>query len=327
MRTILVLLAGSVACFAQAADWMAMGKGGSVRSRDGHMLFAYDLQPGRMSMAVRPAPGDLAGMQRLRFRVRASADMPVALLLSERRPGGANYNAIFWAPANAWQEVELTPADFSVSDGRSDPPDPDGKLDLDQVEGMGVFDLAQFFLNQPDNPEVPVAIDRPTGSRTLELEGLEVVRGAPAAVRRSIDDFDRGFITWITTGGMKLRLAPKPNPLDLPALEATASAAGGRFGLLVRRVANLDLARAARLTFDVASENETTLVVSLETKSGKRFNQTVYPPGKREVFHVRLKLADFEGDGEFDPVQWKSLAIADASGEPNTLWLAHVAVE
>ena len=327
MRTILVLLAGSVACFAQAADWMAMGKGGSVRSRDGHMLFAYDLQPGRMSMAVRRAPGDLAGMQRLRFRVKASADMPVALLLSERKPDGANYSAIFWAPANAWQEVELTPADFSVSDGRNDPPDPDGKLDLDQVEGMGVFDLAQFFLNQPDNPEAPVAIDRPTGSRTLELDGLEVVRGAPAAVRRSIDDFDRGFIPWITTGGMKLRLAPKPNPLDLPALEATASAAGGRFGLLVRRVASLDLARAARLTFDVASENETTLVVSLETKSGKRFNQTVYPPGKREVFHVSLKLADFEGDGEFDPVQWKSLAIADASGEPNTLWLAHVAVE
>ncbi len=327
MRALLVLFAGTAACFAQAASWTAMGRGGSVQDRDGHIVFAYDLQPGRMSMAVRPAPDDLARMQRLRFRVKASADMPVAVLLSEHKPGGANYNAIFWANAGVWQEVELTAADFSVSDGRSDPRDPDGKLDLDQVEGIGVLDLAQFFLNQPDSGEVPIAIDHPTGARTLEIDGFEVVSGSPVPERRPIDDFDRGFLSWITTGGMKLQLAGKANPLGAPAFEASTTAAGGRFGLVVRRVANLDLSRALRLTFDVASENETTLVVSLETKGGKRFNQTVYPPGKREVFHVRLKLADFEGDGTFDPAQWKSLAIADASGEPNTIWLAHVGVE
>jgi len=41
---------------------------------------------------------------------------------------------------------------------------------------------------------------------------------------------------------------------------------------------------------------------------------------------VNLKLADFEGDGHFDPAQWKSIAIADTLGQPNTIWVAKVAV-
>jgi hypothetical protein len=62
-------------------------------------------------------------------------------------------------------------------------------------------------------------------------------------------------------------------------------------------------------------------------KNGQRFNQTIFPPGKREAFHVNLKLADFEGESTFDPAQWKSIAIGDISGDPNTLWLARMGIE
>jgi hypothetical protein len=327
MRILVPLLVTAVSCAAQPAGWMAMGKGGSVQAKDAGMVFAYDLQPKQMAVAVCPAPPEMARMQRLRFRVKASADLPLAVLLSEKKPGGGNYNALLWVPANTWQQVELTPADFTVGDGPNDPVDADGQLDLDQVEGLGVLDLAQMFLSQPDNPDAPFAIDRATGARTIEIAGLEVIAGDNVAPARSIDGFDRGFLEWITTGGMKLQLAPKTNPLGAAAMQMVTSAEGGRIGLAMRRVSNLNLAKAQRLVFDVASENETTLVISLETKSGKRFNQTVYPPAKRELFHVRVKLADFEGEGAFDPAQWKSIAIAEASGQPNSVWIARMSVE
>jgi hypothetical protein len=266
-------------------------------------------------------------MQRLRFRVKASADLPLAVLLSEKKPGGGNYIAMLWAPANTWQQVELTPRDFAASDGPNDPVDANGKLDLDQVEGIGVLDAAQVFLAQADNPERPFAIDRVTGSRTIEIANLEVIAGDGTAPARSIDSFDRGFLEWITMGGVKLQLAPKANPLGGPAMQMAASGEGGKLGLAIRRVSNLNLAKAERLVFDVASENDTTLVISLEMKGGQRFNQTVYPAAKREILHVRVKLADFEGEGEFDPSQWKSIAIAETSGQPNTLWIARMGVE
>jgi hypothetical protein len=327
MRILIPLLAGALGCFGQPTGWMAMGKGGTVQAKDAGMVFAYDLQPRQMAVAVCPAPPEMAHMRRLRFRVKASADLPLGVVLSEKKPGGGNYNALLWVPANTWQQVELTPADFAAGDGPNDPVDADGKLDLDQIEGLGVLDLAQLFLSQPENPDARFAIDRATGARTIEIAGLEVIEGESAAPERSIDGFDRGFLEWITMGGMKLQLAPKTNPLGAAAMQMVASAEGGRIGLAMRRVSNLNLAKAQRLVFDMASENETTLVISLETKSGKRFNQTIYPPGKREVLHVRVKLADFEGEGAFDPAQWKSIAIAEASGQPNSVWIARMSVE
>jgi hypothetical protein len=110
-------------------------------------------------------------------------------------------------------------------------------------------------------------------------------------------------------------------------MQAATGLSEGRFGLIVRRVSTLDLSKATRLAFDIASQNETTLVISLEMKNGKRFTQTVYPPGTREAFRVNLKLEDFEGEGTFDAGQWKSIAIADTLGKPNTIWIAKVRVE
>ena len=101
----------------------------------------------------------------------------------------------------------------------------------------------------------------------------------------------------------------------------------------MRRVANAQLAAAKRLVFDVASEREATLLVVVEMPqpgggTGPRFTMPVYPPGGREVFHVDLKLEDFQGAGQFDPARWRTLAILDMSGAdggPNTLWIGNLA--
>ena len=104
------------------------------------------------------------------------------------------------------------------------------------------------------------------------------------------------------------------------------------FPSLVRRLGNFDLAKATRLEFDIASEKEATIAIGLEMKrpgapQGPRFTLPIYPPGEREVFHVSIKLEDFQGQGKLDPAQLKTLILTDTSAAgggssgKNTLWI------
>jgi hypothetical protein len=345
MRLVSLLLFAAAAAVAQpnpavllhhaftdgTSGWTMIGQGGNIRAAGGALEFSYEVKPKQFAMAVLPAPPEIAQLKRLRFRSRTDHDTTLAVLLSEHKPGGGNYIAMFWSPAGAWQTIDLTPADFAVSDGPTDPVDADGKLDLDQVEGVGIADVAQFFISQPDNPEVPIAIDRTTGAHKLQIADFEMLGGAAPAPRPvlAIDRFDRGYLQWITLGAVKLKPASPENPLSEGALEASYEQTEGRYGLLLRRLANLDLSNATGVAFDVASRVDATLVVSLELKNGRRFNQTIYPPPGGEVFHVSLKFSDFSGEGKLEPALLKSMGIVDVTGaqgggQANTLWIGKV---
>jgi len=315
------------------AGWMFMGQAGTVGLAGGALSFTYELKPKTFGLAVLPAPPGIAAMRRMRFRIRSDRDTVLAVLLSEKKPGGGDYSAWFWSPANVWQPIELTPADFTANDGANDPVDADGKLDLDALEGIGIIDLAQFFLSLPDNSDFPMAIDRPSGTHTVLLADFQILSsGGPVLRAGEIDSFHRGFLEWVTLGGMKLNLSAADNPLGMPALQASYEQAEGRYAVLIRRLAPFDLSKAKRLAFDVASVHDATLVVSLEMKGaagkpGPRYNTTIYPPASKEVFHVNLSLADFEGPGKLDPAQLKTLSITDVTAaqggatQANTIWI------
>jgi hypothetical protein len=362
MRTVWLLCFAAVSAFAQkesnallfqtfdkdASGWTAMGDGAEVRTtrdaarvRTGHaaLEFSYEIAPKRFAGAVLGAPVSIGRMGSLRFWARSDHNTALGVLLSEKKPGGGNYAAWFWAPANAWQAIELSPADFTVTDGPKDPVDPDGKLDLDQVEGIAVFDLAQYFSQWPPNPGLPLGVAAQSGRHSLLVDSFEVSGDAPqraaaAAGTVPIDLPGRGFLQWVAPGEMELKPSAADGPLGAGALQASYQPVDGRIEILVRRVANAPLAQAKRLVFDVASEREATLLVVLEMTqpgggAGPRFTMPVYPPGGREVFHVDLKLEDFQGAGQFDPARWRTLAILDmtgADGGPNTLWIGNVAV-
>lgn len=308
-----------------------MGQGGSLRASESALEFSYEVKPKQFAMAVLPAPVEVAQLKRLRFRVKTDHDTSVALLLSERKPGGGNYLAIFSCAAGVWQPIELTPADFAAADGPNDPVDSDGKLDLDQIEGIGLVDLAEFFASQLDDPQVPVAIRRPMGAHKLLLSNFEMLSGGDVPPRPPlvIDRFDRGFLEWVTLGGMKLKLAAPDNPLKTDALQATYEHMPGPIGVMVHRLSHLDLSQATGLAFDIASRTDATIVIALELKDGRKFHQTIYPPPAGESFHVSLKFADFEGTGKLDASKLKSLTMTDVSGVEgntgtNTLWIARV---
>jgi len=334
MRILVFVLMAAAACAQPESThgWGALGPGASVRGDADGVSLHYELRPKQVALAYLPAPAALAHMRRMRFRVKSDHDTAMGVLLPERAPGG-HYVAYFWAPANAWQTIELTPADFAVTDGKNDPVDPDGRLDLDSVESIALLDLAQFFGAMPENPEVPIVIDRPEGAHTFSWTDPEISTGdATAPAVGCIDDFSRGFLQWVTLGGMKLRLSTE-NPLHAPALQASYPQEEGQVEVLVRRLSNLDLSKASRLSFEIASERESTLMIALEEKDGARHTMTIFPPGQREVFAVNLKLSDFEGAGKIDPSQLKSLMVTDisvaAGGAPgaNTIWISKVTTE
>jgi hypothetical protein len=311
------------------AGWNFMGQGGTLAAADGALVLTYEVKPKQLAAAMLPAPSSFARMQRLRFRARSGRDTAVGVLLAEKRPGGGNYTAWFWAPANVWQNVELAPADFSAADGPNDPVDADGKLDLDAVQGVAIFDLASFLGSVPLKGDFPAAIDRPSGPQTIRIADFQVLSSAGQAAV-PIDRFERDWISWITLGGMKLNLRTKDNPLGERALEASYRQSATEIPVLLRRLAGMDLSQATRLSFDVASEREATLVVSLETKGGGRHSMQIFPPGGRELFHVSLKLADFEGEGTLEPAQLKSLLLTDITAAAggaeaaNTIWIGKV---
>jgi hypothetical protein len=349
MRTLLLLLAGAGLGLAQrdaeilwrqgfessSAGWMALGEGASVQAGSigsrGVLAFDYVLAPKRMAAMVIPAPASLPRAGRLRVSLKTDHSTAMAVLLSEKKPGGGNYMAWFWAPAGQWQTIELTPADFSVSDGPQDPVDADGKLDLDAVESIGILDLAQFFGTLKATASLAVRIADVAGPHTLLLDRFDLLAGPPPRASA----FDRGFLDWVSPGGMDLKLSETGNPLGERALEASYQHHDGELEVLVRREGRVPIPASGpqpkRLAFDIASEREATLVVSLEMKKrgggeGPRYMLPIYPPGGREVFHVDLKLADFNGPEKFDPAQWRTTALIDITNAdgPNTIWIGNV---
>ncbi len=344
MRLLAVLILTALAATAQqtsevllrhtfdtdTAGWTSMGPTASVRAANHALALTYEVRPKQFGAAVLPATPAFAHFERMHFRIRSDHDTTLGVVLSEKEPGG-RYAATFWSPANTWQEIDLSPADFAITDGPGDPVDPDGKLDTDSLTGLAIFDLAQFVAAMPNPPDFPVIIDRASGSHTILLEDFQLLSTPRARAAASvIDAFDRGFLKWMTLGGMDLKLSAAGNPLGAHAMQAKYEQAEGQFEVLLRPLSGYDLSKSTRLAFDIASEHESTLVVSLELKQGARYNMTIYPPGGRERFPVSLKLADFEGPGKLDPAQLKSLGITDitaaSGGTPatNTIWIGRV---
>jgi hypothetical protein len=326
MRSLFLFAAAGLFAFAQ--DWMTMGAGGSIHTAaDGAVEFRYDLGSKQFTAAVLPTDASFASMKSLRFRAKTDHDTNVAVLLSERKPGGGNYVAMFWSPANVWQQIELTPRDFNLSDSPTDPVDADGKLDLDQVEGVALLDLSSFFSQVMERDKIVVAAA--SGTHLLSIDKFEVRKTAPAEKPNSIDAFDRSFLQWMSPGGMTLKFIPETGPLGESSLKATYSETAGPYAILIRQVGGLELSKAKHLLFDIASEHDATMLIALETKKGGRYHLTINPPADRKVFHVDVELADFEqesGGQKFDPSIWKSIALLDISGgnSPNTYWLGNL---
>jgi hypothetical protein len=156
MRISLLLLALSVAPLAADDDWITFGQNASVNKTGGAVSLDYKVARGQLGMAILQTPDSrLAGMTHLQFRMKSDVATMIAVVLSEKKPGG-DYISIFWSPKDQWQQIDLTPADFIVNDGPKDPKDPDGRLDLDQVQAIAGFEAGQFLSQAPEDPNTRI---------------------------------------------------------------------------------------------------------------------------------------------------------------------------
>lgn len=307
------------------------------------LKFDYPVEKGQLSALVLPVvDGKLAGAQAFHLWVKADHASPLILMLTEK--GGGHYSALFTAPAGQWQEVALAPADFVLGESKDDPKDPDNKLDLNQVEAVGVIDFSQIFAQ--GDPALATALGIQTGPRSLVLDDVSVST-APAdpAIKpdaSAVDSFSHPQLSWAGLGGVTLSRDTKV--LGGPALQAAYKPTAGKIAGVLRPVRPGLLAGKTGLTFALASAKPTTLLVHLEERGGGKYNYLLGTKGASAVQPVSIGAGDFRaGDdsqdtnGKLDMDQVNQFAVMDLSGlmgdpgaggaSDNTFWIGPISAK
>jgi hypothetical protein len=332
--------------------WTVMGGNGTLRvTRDGanqrdgkpSLAFEYEIGPKKFGAAILPVePGALATMDQIHFWIKTDYATSIAVILSER--GGGNYSALAWSPGGAWQEVQFAPRDFTLGERPNDPPDPDGKLDTDQVQGVGITDLGQLFGAAPANSDMPIALDRHPGKHTLLINGFDALAGAAADPKDKlvIDPFVTPQFSWVSPGGATFRLDSSNEHSPAAAMEVSYPSDKGVV-YIARSLPQEIPANISHISFDIASAHPVQLVFALQLKSsgrgeGPRYNTTVEVKGGGKSDHRDLALSAFTLDqnGPPDPgnglkiEKAKNFSIVDisaATGDahgPNKIWISNL---
>jgi hypothetical protein len=287
------------------SGWIALGGSGKVavthegvHVKEGKAALQFDYRIGKgefTSLMLPVADGALAKAKSFRFWVQTDHTTPLIVLLQEAE--GGRYAAIFTVPAGQWQSVELSPADFLRGEDRDDPKDPNNRLDLDQVAGIGLIDLGQFFA-QIEEAGLADLLGVKTGPHTLYVDDLVVSEAAlPEASSLGsgelrLDAFARPQLSWLAVGGV--RLSPMSGQsLERRGLQADYQQAPGKIAGFARRLTCGKLDGMDRLAFDVASAKPAQLIVQLEELGGGKYNTMVTVPGESTLRNVSLKFSEF----------------------------------
>jgi hypothetical protein len=317
------------------SGWTAMGAKSKVTlTRDAAhvkegkaaLQFDYTVAKGEMGLLLLPATEiPLPKAKSFRFWVRADSATTLGVSLQEKQ--GGRYSAAVAAPKDQWQLVELALSDFILGEGKDDPKDPDNRLDLDQVEAVGIVDLAEFFAQIEDEGIRDLLGGQP-GSHTLYVddftvndEALPEAAAANGEVR--LDRFDRPQLQWVVVGDVlvsPIRSAGGGGSAE-GGLKADYRQGPGKIAGLVRRLPRGSLSGMERVMLDVASSRATEIVVQLEEKSGGKYNKQVSIPGNSQAQKLSLALSEFtasadsmDDDGKLDLDQVTQLLILDLSG-------------
>lgn len=311
--------------------WISMGENAALHTAEGSLQFTYTTRPASLSLAYLPVANlPIGEFQSLKFEVRTDVPMPVAVVLSESKPGGGNYNAVVWSVGPLWQNVVLVPADFAVSDGPTDPVDADHRLDPDQVETVAFLDLGQLFSSLASRGNAPFHVETHDGTHTISIRAFEISRDPlPAAANDVVDNFSTAMSSWFTPGGASFEQ-------NGGALSISYRQLAEEFVAFVRQVPAHNYKAATHLTLDVASDRPAQLIIAITERrsgaeAGARYHGEFFVPGGGKLDHRELSLAalDLDENGPPDPDRKlnseniQSIAIVDMTGESanNTLTL------
>ena len=328
------------------AEWMGLGMtamvslthdADHVKEGKGALQFDYAANKGELNALILPLPdGALTKMKSMHFWIRA--DYPTVFAVSLQEKDAGRYTAVFSAPGKTWQEVQLEPGDFVLGEDKDDPKDPDGKLDLDQVNSVAIADYGQIFV-QTDNADLQALFHVQKGPHTLSLDDFTVsseplASSTPAQGKeRMLDASSRPQLSWLGLGDVKVARSTG-KPLTGPGLRADYHQSPTKIMGLLKRIPRGRLKGMDQIVFSAAATKPTKLVFQLEQVGGGKYRTIVDVPGTGEAKEFSLPFSGFDmtddsGDrnGHFTPDQVNQIVILDASGlidgadADNTLWI------
>lgn len=351
--------------------WLGIGAGAKVSTERtpenaeqgaGSLRFDYQVTPGQMNALIAPfGPNSLATLQSISFWVKA--DHTTSLALTVQEEGGGRFSTVFSVTKGQWQRVEVAPWDLVLQVGKDDPKDGDGKLNLDKIEGIGLFDFTQLIAQMATDPNNPIvkALGVQMGPRTLYVDDFVLSSDPPTPLpgakvptdKSLLDDFAHPQVSWAELGDVTFKVLhpfqKKGQPqATIPdnTLQADYTQAPGRIEAFSKFLPDGVLTGKTSLSLSVASRLHTTIIVQVEEKSGGKYNTSfevpaqVAPPdpGTAPSFQT-LAFADFkpaddskDDNNQLDLDQVKQILIIDASGMlgggegENTLWLSQIRV-
>jgi hypothetical protein len=275
-----------------ANGWMAFGDKTMVVldtdtvSGTKSLRYDYRVEKGGLGILVLPVnENEITAAKSLRFKVKT--DYPTALAIAMQEGGNGNdgprYVATFTVQGGEWQEVALGVSDFVLTQGKDDPKDPNGKLDMNQIANIGIFDFKQIFAQGDDSPLTDL-IGLKRGAHQLWLKDFrltaEVLPGAafvtPSDPR--LDTFGHPQVGWAGLGSMKLSIHTG-SPIEARGLKAVYSHGPGKIAALVRSLPKGRLQDTSGIQITLASQLPTTVVVQLEETSGGKYNAVLEVPG------------------------------------------------
>ncbi|HLH80907.1 MAG TPA: hypothetical protein VKV29_11580 [Chthonomonas sp.] len=338
---------GTIAITHQASDLPPNAKGA--------LVFNYTVNPQKQGannalpfqVLIRPVKqGTLASLQAIRFQAYSDIGSPFICALSEHQ--GGRYLQVFWLPPKTWQEITLYPKDFWLSDNKGDPPDPDGKLDLDQIEAIGIVPVSTILSAfMGTDPQIVGILQPSSGQHTLRLADFEALSNdtpVPSTPRLPddekgvwIDPLNQDAIHWFLIGSQEMQYDPHP-PFPDRALAVHYQQGPDRLILLLHDLHRVAMGNTDRIVFQAAAEKGVRLAVSLQMKDGARYFQIVDIPGDSKPTTVSVNIAAMQPAPDsqealshpIDTNQLTTLILADISflfGQPeqhNTIWIGPV---
>lgn len=315
-----------------------------VKNGKGALELDFEASATKPAAAVLPVRQSLQPMQSIRLWMMAESPTAAAITLSEKE--GGRYVAAFWLEPHVWQRVEVMPEDFALGQSPNDPKDPDGKLDLDQVEGIGVIDISQVLNATTDEHAARLAVVTHTGPRKLFIDDFEVSAERPAWYHArpayQIDNFDHPQLDWFTLGGPEMKLDDSRKVIAGNALTASYQQMEDAFVLMLHPLPQSTFAGATHLRFDIASDIDAHLMLLLEPQAPAttRYHAGIEVKGGGKAEHREVALAAFQSDNsasaspaaELDPTKLRVLGLLDISGAytgetaANTIRIGNIAM-
>jgi hypothetical protein len=301
----------------------------SVKAGKGALSWSYEITPKIVRVLALQKPLDLTGMKSLHLWVKCSHTTSVIIGLGD--PSGASYQANAHCAAGAWQEIAVNLDELTVDEPTKDP---NGKLDLDQVGSITIFDIGGF---------IAMFLPDLKGARTMMIDDLGfsskpvvTTTGAAQVTRivpiHMVDNFESSVIRWIPislefaeTPRFALFDAPVTVDKDVPpgggkqSLKFSYPRKGKKVHGVMRNLEKVNLSKATTLDLSVKCSHDGTFFVAIEEKDGSRYNKQIdLLLGDWKSFSWPLsefKLADDSQDenGKLDPDQIKQVTIVDAT--------------